>query len=92
MGKLPTDMHKFQPNLKYLHLNYEQPSAEDPMPLLEKFPSLTILGLVRYEENKLACTTGGFPQLLIQQLLGCEPEELQVEGGMPVLNGFEGSS
>ncbi|KAI8023947.1 putative disease resistance protein [Camellia lanceoleosa] len=88
IGKLPTEMHEFLPNLKYLSLAVEK-TEEDPMPSLEKLPKLTILDLSGYSLNKFACTAGGFPQLEILIVSYCDVEELQVdEGGMPLLRGL----
>ncbi|XP_058181109.1 disease resistance protein RPP13-like [Rhododendron vialii] len=66
--------------------------TENPMPMLEKLPKLTILWLAGYglacRGNKLVCTAGGFPQLEILQLSYCKVNEFQVEGGgMPMLKG-----
>ncbi|CAL5400714.1 unnamed protein product [Camellia sinensis] len=62
---------------------------EDPMPLLEKLPKLTILDLNGFWGNKFACTAGGFPQLEIITVFGGDVKELQVdEGGMPLLRGL----
>ncbi|KAI8023946.1 Disease resistance protein RPP8 [Camellia lanceoleosa] len=86
--KLPTEMHEFLPNLKYLSL-YGSKMEEDPMPSLEKLPKLTILDLNEFNVNKFACTAGGFPQLEILILSDCDVGELQVdEGGMPLLRGL----
>ncbi|THG08682.1 disease resistance protein RPP13-like [Camellia sinensis] len=88
IGKLPTEMHEFLPNLKYLSLSGEK-MEEDPMPSLEKLPKLTILDLLFCRVNKFACTAGGFPQLEILFLVQCHVKELQVdEGGMPLLRGL----
>ncbi|GMP60817.1 hypothetical protein CsSME_00023528 [Camellia sinensis var. sinensis] len=88
IGKLPTEMHEFLPNLKYLPL-FGSNMKEDPMPSLEKLPKLTILDLCFWGVNKYVCTAGGFPQLEILYLLGCHAKELQVdEGGMPLLRGL----
>lgn len=88
IGKLPTKMHEFLPNLKYLSLDGEN-MEEDPMPSLEKLPKLTILDLHEYRVNKFVCTTGGFPQLEILIIVECDVKELQVdEGGMPLLRGL----
>ncbi|KAI8021415.1 putative disease resistance RPP8-like protein 4 [Camellia lanceoleosa] len=87
-GKLPTEMHKFLPNLKYLSLDGSE-MQEDPMLSLEKLPKLRILDLLYYTVNNFVCTAGGFPQLEILFLLECDVEELQVdEGGMPLLRGL----
>ncbi|CAL5400727.1 unnamed protein product [Camellia sinensis] len=88
IGNLPTEMHKFLPNLKYLSLDGSE-MEEDPMPSLEKLPKLTILDLFLCGVNKFACTAGGFPQLEILFIYGSDVKELQVdEGGMPLLRGF----
>ncbi|KAI8022473.1 Disease resistance protein RPP13 [Camellia lanceoleosa] len=92
IGKLPTEMHEFSPNLKYLSLagmGMGMGMEEDPMPLLEKLPKLTILDLNGFWGNKFACTAGGFPQLEILTVFGGDVKELQVdEGGMPLLRGL----
>ncbi|XP_058184255.1 disease resistance protein RPP13-like [Rhododendron vialii] len=83
--KLPTEV---LPNLQYLFINASG-LTEDPMPMLEKLPKLTVLWLGNYCENKFVCTTGGFPQLQILHLISNFLEEIQVEeGGMPVLKGL----
>ncbi|XP_028063993.1 putative disease resistance protein At1g59780 [Camellia sinensis] len=88
IGNLPTEMHKFLPNLKYLSLEGSE-MEEDPMPSLEKLPKLTILDLWNYTVYKFACTAGGFPQLEILFIYGGDVKELQVdEGGMPLLRGL----
>ncbi|XP_057502332.1 disease resistance protein RPP13-like [Actinidia eriantha] len=86
--KLPTELHEFLPNVKYLCLvAYSMP--EDPMPILEKLPNLTFLELGLYCLNKLACTAGGFPQLKFLRIYGNGAQELQVEeGGIPLLKGL----
>ncbi|KAG5530381.1 hypothetical protein RHGRI_025354 [Rhododendron griersonianum] len=84
--KLPTEV---LPNLRYLYLNARGVS-EDPMPVLEKLPKLTILLLIDIR-GKMVCTAGGFPQLEILQLWISDfgPTSIQVEGGgMPVLKGL----
>ncbi|GFY94827.1 hypothetical protein Acr_10g0002120 [Actinidia rufa] len=87
--KLPTELHKFLQNLKFLNLWSHKVIPEDPMPILEKLPQLTILELLNYRVNKLVCTAGGFPQLKFLHIGMCDVEELQVEeGGMPNLEGL----
>ncbi|XP_057503190.1 disease resistance protein RPP13-like [Actinidia eriantha] len=87
--KLPTELHKFLPNLKFLHLEALALMPEDPMPILEKLPQLTILELIDYHVNKFVCTARGFPQLQFLDMYMCDAEELQVEGGgMPLLKGL----
>ncbi|GMP60821.1 hypothetical protein CsSME_00023531 [Camellia sinensis var. sinensis] len=89
IGNLPTEMHKFLPNLKYLDLEGSE-MEEDPMPSLEKLPKLTLLDLSFYGVNKFVCTAGGFPQLEILTISGVDVKELQVdEGGMPLLRGLD---
>ncbi|KAG5530895.1 hypothetical protein RHGRI_025746 [Rhododendron griersonianum] len=84
--KFPTDWKL--PNLKYLFLEPKS-VTENPMPMLEKLPKLTVLVLVGYLEGKLVCTAEGFPQLEILQLTSCNVDEFQVDGGgMPVLKGL----
>ncbi|KAH7834477.1 hypothetical protein Vadar_016453 [Vaccinium darrowii] len=84
--KLPTEV---LPNLKFLFLDASS-LTEDPMPILEKYPKLTILVLSNCRPEKLVCTAGGFPQLEILQLrYPVADVEFQVEsGGMPVLKGL----
>ncbi|KAG5530378.1 hypothetical protein RHGRI_025351 [Rhododendron griersonianum] len=84
--KLPTEV---LPNLRYLQL-YVRVLSEDPMPVLEKLPKLTILLLDSLSAN-MVCTAGGFPQLEILQLchFASHSASIQVEeGGMPVLKGL----
>ncbi|KAI8537277.1 hypothetical protein RHMOL_Rhmol09G0010700 [Rhododendron molle] len=82
--KLPTEV---LPNLRFLYLNATSLS-EDPMPVLEKLPKLTIL-LLFDKRGKMVCTAGGFPQLEILQLLISGHASIEVEeGGMPVLKGL----
>ncbi|KAE9450374.1 hypothetical protein C3L33_17725, partial [Rhododendron williamsianum] len=84
--KLPTEV---LPNLRYLFLNASGLS-EDPMPVLEKLPKLTILLLIG-AHGKMVCTAGGFPQLEILQVwfFKSHGASIQVEGGgMPVLKGL----
>ncbi|XP_057501932.1 disease resistance protein RPP13-like [Actinidia eriantha] len=88
--KLPTELHEFLPNLKFLHLVAHALMIEDPMPILEKLPQLTILDLTQHGANKLVCTSGGFPKLQFLRIPVCDVEEVQVEeGGMPSLKGLE---
>ncbi|KAG5530898.1 hypothetical protein RHGRI_025749 [Rhododendron griersonianum] len=86
--KFPTDWKL--PNLKHLYLYLNGNGVtEDPMPMLEKLPKLTVLVLGFYHGNKLVCAAGGFPQLEILQLTYCDVDEFQLEGGaMPMLKGF----
>ncbi|KAL7259340.1 hypothetical protein ACSBR1_005274 [Camellia fascicularis] len=64
IGKLPTEMHEFLPNLKYLSLAGRE-MVKDPMPSLEKLPKLTILDLHEYrcDVEELQVDEGGMPLL-----------------------------
>ncbi|KAE9466170.1 hypothetical protein C3L33_01928, partial [Rhododendron williamsianum] len=87
--KLPAEVHQFPPNLKYLSIRAD--FTEDPFPVLEKLPNLTVLELKTYYggANKLACSAGGFPQLEILVVIGISDGELEVEeGGMSMLKGL----
>ncbi|PSS06211.1 Disease resistance protein [Actinidia chinensis var. chinensis] len=87
--KLPTELHEFLQNLKFLYLNAFGSMSEDPMPILEKLPQLSILELRLFHVNKFLCTVGGFPQLQFLYIYMCVVDELQVEeGGMPLLKGL----
>ncbi|KAG5530386.1 hypothetical protein RHGRI_025359 [Rhododendron griersonianum] len=82
--KLPTEV---LPNLRYLYLDAGG-LGEDPMPVLEKLPKLTILVLSDIR-GKMVCTAGGFPQLEILRIWINFVSEIQVEeGGIPVLKGL----
>ncbi|KAG5530376.1 hypothetical protein RHGRI_025349 [Rhododendron griersonianum] len=84
--KLPTEV---LPNLRYLYLN-ARGLSEDPMPVLEKLPKLTILLLIDIL-GKLVCTAGRFPQLEILQLWFSNSFDVSIQvegGGMPVLKGL----
>ncbi|KAG5530393.1 hypothetical protein RHGRI_025366 [Rhododendron griersonianum] len=84
--KLPSEV---LPNLRYLFLDARD-VTEDPMPVLEKLPKLTILLLFGIR-GKMVCTAGGFPQLEILQLWpppGYSASIQVQEGGMPVLKGL----
>ncbi|KAJ4724323.1 Disease resistance protein [Melia azedarach] len=89
--KLPEDMHELLPNLECFSLSNSH-LKDDPMPILEKLPSLTILelGINFYSGKKLKCTAKGFPQLEILQLIDfddIEEWEVDVEA-MPKLKGL----
>ncbi|KAG5534165.1 hypothetical protein RHGRI_022337 [Rhododendron griersonianum] len=86
--KLPAEVHQFPPNLKYLSIDANL--TEDPFPVLEKLPNLTVLELDTYGgANKLACSAGGFPQLEILVVIGTSDGELEVEDrGMSMLKGL----
>ncbi|KAL5832273.1 hypothetical protein ACOSQ4_017627 [Xanthoceras sorbifolium] len=92
MEKLPKNIHQLLPNLECLSLTASQ-LKDDPMPLLEKLPYLTILHLGKgfYSGKKIMCSTKGF--LLLEILLfdedNFEIEEWQVEeGALPRLRGL----
>lgn len=87
--KPPTEVHQFPPNLKYLYIG-ARGLSEDPMPVLEKLPNLTILHLEHYCGSKLACSAEGFPKLeFLVVVTNGSTGELEVEeGGMPVLKGL----
>ncbi|KAH7833282.1 hypothetical protein Vadar_004749 [Vaccinium darrowii] len=84
--KLPTEV---LPNLKYLLIS-EGRFTEDPMPMLEKLPKLTVLVMLWCHLTELVYSSaGGFPQLQILQIVWCVMNQFQVEeGGMPVLKGL----
>ncbi|KAG5534156.1 hypothetical protein RHGRI_022334 [Rhododendron griersonianum] len=85
--KLPAEVHQFPPNLKCLSIDADL--TEDPFPVLEKLPNLTVLQLETYGGAKLACSAGGFPQLEILVVIGRSDGELEVEeGGMSMLKGL----
>ncbi|KAK0602948.1 hypothetical protein LWI29_038445 [Acer saccharum] len=86
--KLPEDIHNVLPNLECLLLKNSY-LKDDPMPLLEKLPSLMILhlGSEFYNGKNLFCSAQGFRHLEILKLdVKDELEEWQVEeGAMPRL-------
>ncbi|KAK9265818.1 hypothetical protein L1049_021580 [Liquidambar formosana] len=87
---LPEQMHKYLPNLKYLELTKSQ-LKHDPMPKLEKMPSLVVLELRDQNRlKKLTCTADGFPRLEVLMLYWIYSlEELEVgEKAMPKLKGL----
>ncbi|KAK1404324.1 hypothetical protein POM88_003929 [Heracleum sosnowskyi] len=58
------DIKEFPPNLTELSLE-ESFLKEDPMPILEKLPSLRVLKMKQasFLGKELVCSSGGFPQL-----------------------------
>lgn len=88
--KLPGKMHIVLPNLDYLRLEFSY-LVEDPMPVLEKLPNLTVLHLANssYCGEKLVCRDNGFLRLQSLYLNLRELEELHIEeGAMPMLTGL----
>ncbi|KAK2640494.1 hypothetical protein Ddye_028289 [Dipteronia dyeriana] len=89
--KLPEDLHNVLPNLECLLLRNSY-LEDDPMPLLEKLPSLMILhlGSEFYSGKNLFCSAHGFRRLEILKLdVKDEVEEWQVEEeAMPRLRGL----
>ncbi|KAI9187389.1 hypothetical protein LWI28_027546 [Acer negundo] len=61
--------YRFPPTLAQLSLSNTE-LKDDPLPILEKLPNLEVLKLKRnsYKGRKLACRSGGFPQLRILHL------------------------
>ncbi|XP_031259585.1 putative disease resistance RPP13-like protein 3 [Pistacia vera] len=90
LQKLPTNMDQLLPNLQVLKLS-DSLLDDDPMPTLEKLPSLMFLVLIfgSYEGKKMMCRANGFPRLEILQLELFHLEEWQVdEAAMPMLRGL----
>ncbi|TXG65572.1 hypothetical protein EZV62_006847 [Acer yangbiense] len=89
--KLPEEIHNVLPNLECLSLE-DSYLEDDPMPLLEKLPSLMILylGFKFYSGKNLFCSAHGFRRLEILKLdVKDELEEWQVEEeAMPRLRGL----
>ncbi|KAL5832279.1 hypothetical protein ACOSQ4_017633 [Xanthoceras sorbifolium] len=92
MEKLPENIQQLLPNLECLSLTALE-LKDDPMPLLEKLPYLTILHLGEriYSGKKIKCSAKGF--LLLEILLfdeyNFEMEEWEVEeGALPRLRGL----
>ncbi|TXG47075.1 hypothetical protein EZV62_026369 [Acer yangbiense] len=89
--KVPEDIHQVLPNLECLTLerSYLQ---DDPMPMLEKLPKLTVLKLGGgfYKGKKMMSSANGFLWLEILLLVVAEEtEEWQVEdGAFSKLKGF----
>ncbi|WKA05985.1 hypothetical protein VitviT2T_023914 [Vitis vinifera] len=83
VDKLPEQTEFYPPNLLKLTLSKCE-LEDDPMLILEKLPTLRILGLLRgsYVGKKMVCSCGGFLQLESLELNGLnELEELTVEEG-----------
>ncbi|KAK0579149.1 hypothetical protein LWI29_021805 [Acer saccharum] len=91
LEKLPEDIHQVLPNLECLSLELSN-LEDDPMPLLEKLPKLTLLKLGGgfYKGKKMMSRANGFMWLEILLLdVAYETEEWQVEdGSLPRLNGL----
>ncbi|KAK0578960.1 hypothetical protein LWI29_019053 [Acer saccharum] len=90
LEKLPEDIHQLLPNLECLSLERSN-LEDDPMPLLEKLPKLTVLKLGGgfYKGKKMMSSANGFMWLEILLLVVAEEtEEWQVEdGAFPRLKG-----
>ncbi|KAI9197667.1 hypothetical protein LWI28_002370 [Acer negundo] len=91
LEKLPEDIHQILPNLECLSLESSH-LEDDPMPLLEKLPKLTVLklGLGFYQGKKMMSRANGFLWLEILLLVvAYQTEEWQVEdGAFPRLKGL----
>ncbi|KAK2654255.1 hypothetical protein Ddye_014111 [Dipteronia dyeriana] len=91
--KLPENIHQVLTKLECLSLCHTN-LKDDPMPLLEMLPTLTVLdlGLGFYTGRKMLCSARGFPRLeilLLEVQLGDTLDEWQVEeGSFPLLRGF----
>ncbi|XP_008779382.4 disease resistance RPP8-like protein 3 [Phoenix dactylifera] len=83
------DSSQFSPNLTKLKLSYSL-LEQDPMPVLEKLPNLSFLGLVvdAYVGKSMLCSSaGGFPRLhhlILYHLTNLEEWRLEA-GTMPSL-------
>ncbi|KAK0579578.1 hypothetical protein LWI29_028203 [Acer saccharum] len=91
LEKLSEDIHQVLPNLECLCLAFSY-LEDDPMPLLEKLPKLTVLYLDGgfYEGKKMMSSANGFQWLEILLLeVADETVEWQVEdGAFPRLKGL----
>lgn len=76
------EIEDFPPNLTELSLEGSL-LMEDPMPKLEKLPSLRVLKLKAssFVGKQLVCSSGGFPQLQILKLCFLPFETLRIEDG-----------
>ncbi|KAK4733097.1 hypothetical protein R3W88_007358 [Solanum pinnatisectum] len=83
---------KISPNLTQLLL-HKSCLKQDPMPILEKLPSLGILVLTdnAYMGKEMVCSASGFPRLKCLRLLNLsELQRIQVENtAMPILSDIE---
>ncbi|XP_010914720.1 putative disease resistance RPP13-like protein 3 [Elaeis guineensis] len=79
---------QFPPNLTKLILSYSE-LEQDPMPVLEKLPNISLLALKchAYIGKSMSSSSGGFPRLQHLMLVGLKNlEEWRVEvGAMPSL-------
>ncbi|KAL5765176.1 hypothetical protein ACOSQ2_017770 [Xanthoceras sorbifolium] len=84
MEKLPENIEQLLPKLECLSLTASQ-LKDDPMPLLEKLPYLTILHLGEgfYSGKKIKCSAKGFLplEILLINEYNSEIEEWEVEEG-----------
>ncbi|KAF7104841.1 hypothetical protein CFC21_105709 [Triticum aestivum] len=88
LGKLP-ESHHFPQSLRRLHLSADVIN-QDPMPILEKLPSLVVLILRGYEGRTMSCSAQGFPRLQELKLRSFSMEEWRMElGTMPKLSHLE---
>ncbi|KAK9016493.1 hypothetical protein V6N11_078989 [Hibiscus sabdariffa] len=91
ISELP-EYHHLSSDLTYIHLEGSY-LEEDPMPTLEKLPSLRVLELhdVAFEGMKMSCSAQGFPKLEYLTLARLyDLEEWKVDGGaMPCLRRLE---
>ncbi|KAK4859022.1 hypothetical protein QYF36_025413 [Acer negundo] len=91
LEKLPEDIHQVLPNLECLSLSFSY-LEDDPMPLLEKLPKLTVLNLGRgfYNGKKMMSSANGFMWLEILLIdLAYQTVDWQVEdGAFPRLKGL----
>ncbi|TXG47074.1 hypothetical protein EZV62_026368 [Acer yangbiense] len=91
LEKLSEDIHQVLPNLECLSLERSN-LEDDPMPLLEKLPKLTVLklGVGFYKGKKMTSSANGFLWLEILLLVvSDETEEWQVEDrAFPRLKGL----
>ncbi|KAK0578087.1 hypothetical protein LWI29_004936 [Acer saccharum] len=91
LEKLPKDIHRVLPNLECLSLEKSN-LEDDPMPLLEKLPKLTVLNLCYsfFKGKKMTSSANGFQLLEILRIdLAYQTVEWQVEdGAFPRLKGL----
>ncbi|KAF8410445.1 hypothetical protein HHK36_002974 [Tetracentron sinense] len=90
MEKLPEHLHEFPANLTQLFLRNSQ-LEQDPMPILEKLPNLTVLrlegSLTSQPCKEIICSPKGFPQLEVLELQRLEELKKCIveDGAMPSL-------